>query len=289
MANNEAFSLTWVHCDTLQLTRKGDVVLTLDSGEAYPAHSLYLRHRSAVLAEAIAVGSLKERPLRVPIPGTTSQELLVLLQTIYSPNPQKYLDGLRSDCVSLWTLAKVCHKLDCQDILQQADALLSQNCGLVFGSHAQAVQQYADSQQWGLTATNAAVTSHLCANIREVSFQGAHNIDLTPVLSKVAPRCLTVYEGFLLQGRTMKVYDWYNSITGGRSELVGRIERAADRLQAAHFSVTRGEERLARMRDNHVGELRNLTRSLQAFALDVDNEISSALGGILGACRTLNR
>ena len=145
--------------DVLQLTKDGDVLLVLDSGEAHPAHSLYLKHKSTVLGEAIALGRPEEGVLRVPVPGTTDEELLQLLQAIYTQE-SSYLDNL--DITGLWALARVSHRLGCHLFSGQADVVLARVCAPAAGANGNLAWQWLDlSQQLHLEATEAKLTTFI--------------------------------------------------------------------------------------------------------------------------------
>ena len=72
-------------CSLPALAFQGEVVLVLDGGERLRAHITYLRHRSRVLAEAIAIAQASEspgskEPLSIKVPCVGTQEACLLLQ-----------------------------------------------------------------------------------------------------------------------------------------------------------------------------------------------------------------
>ena len=225
----ETSSLTWAHCNTLQLTRDGDILLVLDSGAAYPAHSVYMKHSFPVLAEAIALDSPRDSRLRIPIPGTTAEDLLLLLRAVYS-HFSSLLELLRADMSSLWSVGRLSDQLGCRQVLQQIDWVLVQESGSTATTlnADNAVTVFAESQRWGLEQMQCKVTKYILDNIRKVHFPVPMPLsaDLSPVLHKVAPFCLSRVEASSLRQQVQRAHSSLFSVSIAHQTIARRVQHA---------------------------------------------------------------
>ena len=247
--------LTWVHCEALQLTRDGDVLLVLDSGEAFPAHAVYLKHTSSVLAEAIAIaaGVPAAGPLPVAVPDTTSEDLLLLLRGIYSQSGTP-LEGFRDDWPSLWALARLSDQLGCKQVLQQVDvALVQASCGPASGlCKDNAVACLKDCQRWGLEQMQAHLTEHIIANIRAVHVPAPTGADLSLILKQVAPMCITLAEVHQLRQQLQKARRTTAALKMQYETVVRRVRHVGHQLEVVDFdkgSVTKLGRKRKYLRD----------------------------------------
>ena len=139
------------------LSRAGDVRLVLQDGTTLTAHSLYLQHASDVFSSALAcsgrtqadaagpgsdledahpspeaesrlvqsasVSSKRHRAMQsLPLPGTSREQALLLLHSLYSRTPESWAASL--DPADLAELARVSHRFGCSASLQLADSSL---------------------------------------------------------------------------------------------------------------------------------------------------------------------
>lgn len=132
--------------------QSGDVQLLLDDGSTLNAHSQYLEHASTVLRGALdcahpaqdasasesgqqaSDGSPDFSPackrrraqLRVPLPGVTRQQAVLLLALLYSFTREKFMTGLKPP--QLLELARIADRLQCRDVLKLVDERLFRIC-----------------------------------------------------------------------------------------------------------------------------------------------------------------
>ena len=259
----EASSLTWAHCHTLQLTRDGDILLVLDSGAAYPAHSVYMKHSSTVLAEAFALDSPRDGRLRIPIPGTIAEDLLLLLRA-YS-HFSSLLELLRANMSSLWSVARLSDQLGCGQVLQQIDWMLVQESGSTATTlnADNAVTLFAESQRWGLEQMQHKVTEYILDNIRKVHFPVPMPLsaDLSPVLHKVAPFCLSRVEASSLRQQVQRAHSSLISVSTAHQKIARRVQHALNQFEGVELDIPNARK-CSRMR-NHLDEcLRSISRGV---------------------------
>ena len=119
---------------------QGDTLLELGDGTTITADSAYLRHASEVLSTALACSSQAEGAdcpcsgqcspapkraramLRLPLPGTSRRQALLLLHCLYAWDRKAWACSLGPP--ELLELARVSHKYDCTAVLQLADSAL---------------------------------------------------------------------------------------------------------------------------------------------------------------------
>ena len=132
----------------------GDLILELDGGQKFQAHSLFLVHHSSVLAEATALAksssSAETCPLRVKVPCVSARQACLLLQVCLSlVQPSRCRTDRQASCLSsvvmkavyshmrerwcssqsvddLTELASTAHRLNCSSILQLVDEALGE-------------------------------------------------------------------------------------------------------------------------------------------------------------------
>ena len=145
----------------------GDVLLVLDDGTTFCAHSQYLRLASAVLRDALACSvpaaadpaspdDLAASPAakqrrgyhKLPLPGSSKEQVLLLLHCIYAWERDAWVCSLNAP--QLVELATISDKLRAEAVLKTCDTRLVKICeglryhwtkyeGLVHGRNAHAV------------------------------------------------------------------------------------------------------------------------------------------------------
>ena len=120
-------------------------MLVLDSGAAFSVHSLYLLHISPVFSNALACTSgtpaahddsprqrqgpaakRAKQALRLPLPGTSRKQALLLLHCMYAFDRSAWASTL--DPPELVEVARIADRFDCAKVLQLVDNALVQAC-----------------------------------------------------------------------------------------------------------------------------------------------------------------
>ena len=195
------------------------MTLVLDDSSCLPAHALYLQHASPVFKDALSGLSGQHRDfqgtscfikqesndqlpakrakcqLRLPLPGTSRRQAVLLLCLLYAWDKGSFLMTLKP--AELVELARVAHKFCCVPALQQVDSQLVRVCQGGAGSEGTSAKSKAlklDEEVW-LTVGEApaqlqlAADLHLaCYEAHVASFIGehAHAIDLEALDSRMA-------------------------------------------------------------------------------------------------------
>ena len=127
------------------LCSDGDVHLLLDDGGAFCAHSSYLSHASTVLRDALACSmpaaatpaspdeleagrAVKQRRVhhKLPLPGTTKEQVLLLLHCIHAWEREAWVCAL--DASQLVELATVADKLGASAVFKLVDSTFVRLC-----------------------------------------------------------------------------------------------------------------------------------------------------------------
>ena len=181
----------------------GDVLITLDDGSSFRAHSVYLQHASEVFANALACHSLPEQPSqasdglpgsrstrgaakrpkleppapatpelkKLPLPGTTRKQALLLLYCLYAWTRETSMNHL---CPSeLVELAKVAHLFGAEKVLQVADHALVKICTAELTEMAEASEDPdgADPLAAWLNVEDAPAQHHLARKLHLTQFR----------------------------------------------------------------------------------------------------------------------
>ena len=131
--------------DTPALCSEGDVHLVLDDGTAVCAHSLYLGHASTVLKDALACSvpaaatpaspdeleaghAVKHRRVhhKIPLPGTSKEQVLLLLHCIHAWEREAWVRALTAS--QLVELATVADKLGASAVFKLVDSTFVKFC-----------------------------------------------------------------------------------------------------------------------------------------------------------------
>ena len=132
-------------CAPLPSEEEGDVTLALDDGTQLTAHSQILQRASSVFMNAMACCSSSSdqqgltsasqtsmpahqgAKIRLPLPGTSKAQALLLLQSLYCWARESYLDSLM--LTELIDLARVCDQFGVLPVLRLVDDTLVKLCG----------------------------------------------------------------------------------------------------------------------------------------------------------------
>lgn len=107
----------------------GDVILRLESGESFRAHSNLLAWSSTTFAEAIVSAYPHSQPfcIRLDLPGISGQQALLLLNMLYA-GPDTPACADKRTLAELQQLATVCRALSCDKLLAIVDNILVKHC-----------------------------------------------------------------------------------------------------------------------------------------------------------------
>ena len=195
------------------LSHDGDVSLVLEDGTMLRAHSVYLKHASAVLKDALACAcpleddapaaepsaefadqrSPKKRRIdtlhgvnqliRLPLPGISARQAQLLLTCLYSWTRESWFESLGPP--ALIELGKAAHRLACTRVLELVDKYLVKASGVE-----EDVARSTDEDNAWLTLANAPRQHQLVLQLQLTSYRDhvgrfmgrhAHDVDLSSV------------------------------------------------------------------------------------------------------------
>ena len=179
--------------------KSADAEVVLDDGRTYKVHAALLSLGSSVLSDAVQLAS--EQPLhqrlKVPLPCTTGNEAVALINLLYSSRRESYALALPLEQLCL--LSSVCNRFLFEDIHGLVDQTMTKHSGDFCSQELQdqpRLEQYlkpanAAGLYWkarseGLHCFEMACAGYIGMNMKEVA-EAAPKDALAPVLAQAAP------------------------------------------------------------------------------------------------------
>ena len=175
---------------------KGDADIALEDGQTFRVHSALLAVSSPVLQDAVHLAHTKDPiTLSISMPCTSADELLALLEALYSQRPESHLTSLPLSQLRL--LSSICHRFNFEHLLAMLDQALTRHAGQAhYSEETQPLPQqylapdnaavlYWDARAKGCIKFEAACARFIAANMKEVAKANPDDA-LGPILREAA-------------------------------------------------------------------------------------------------------
>ena len=229
-----------------------DAEVVLDDSSRFNVHVALLALGSPLLKDVVQLASKQSRQqrLKVPLPSTTCDEAVALINLLYSSRRESYASALPLEQLCL--LSSVCNRFSFEDILGLVDQTMAKHSGdscpqqlkgqpdlKQYLKPGNAAAMYWDARAKGLSSFEMACAHYIGTHVREVA--GAAPKDaLGPVLLQAAIHtvALSTIQGVKADLEQGLQQISYISSSGGafsshRQQATSYVTNALNKLKAA--------------------------------------------------------